>query len=444
MLKKVYRQEMYLILTIENSELNAKLLNELLEIIPAENIINLYQEKEIDNIPNYSGRGFLLKDFLPKAIEENRQKHEKIKVRINCVFPNIWNMVSRIYTAFQEDSIFDVLLIVDGTWGCQKQAEEYQFRYIMCDDYLGEDNPDILILCSPFAKGKIPEAILDCRNSARLVVVIYWMLINYFDSIQGYWQEVQRFFGVYRPDFYLFDSLLYKELRDADITSDTIVEMGNPKFDGIYYGIQDKKYNEEWEKLNGKKTILWAPTHGFNKSMLPTNAAFDVYAKAFFEYADSNSLMGFIVRLHPVLINEMCNLGLWSQNDVKLLKKYCEESVNIVFDETDTYENSFAIADGILTDSGCGIIYSALPTLKPICITYRTNKNEKRNKDLQEKLYSAYNCDDMINFLDMVKAGKDLMFDQRKAASEMYIKHFDGKNGWRIKEFIKAQYLKKL
>ena len=49
----------------------------------------------------------------------------------------------------------------------------------------------------------------------------------------------------------------------------------------------------------------------------------------------------------------------------------------------------------------------------------------------------------MVDFFDMVKEGKDLMFHKRKEASEAYIKHFDGKNGWRIKEFIKAQYFKK-
>ena len=333
-LQEVYQPGMYLILTIENGELNAKLLNELLEVMPAENIINLYQKKNMSRIPNYSGQGFLLKDFLPQAIPKNREKSEKIKVRINCVFPNIWNMVSRIYKAFQEDPIFDVLLIVDGTWGCQRQVEECKYKYVMEDDYFGGggDNPDILILCSPFAKHRFPDSVLDCRNSAKLVVVIHWTLINYLDSTQVLWQELQKLFGRYRPDFYLFDSLLYKELRNSNFTSEKIVEMGNAKFDGIYYGIQDKRHNGEWEKLIGKRVILWAPTHGFNDAVISTKAAFDLYAKAFFEYASDNLHMGFIVRLHPVLISEMSNLGLWSQNDVILLKKYCAESANIISD----------------------------------------------------------------------------------------------------------------
>lgn len=276
-----------------------------------------------------------------------------------------------------------------------------------------------------------------------MVVVIYWTLINYHDSIQAFWQEIQKLFGLYRPDFYLFDSLLYKELRDSNCISNQVVEMGNAKFDGIYYSMQKKEYNVGWEKLGGKRTVLWALTHGINESMVPTKAAFDLYAKTFFEYADMNSQMGVIVRMHPVLISEMLNLGLWSQNDLRLLKMYCEKGENVVFDETDTYENSFAIADGFLTDSGCGIICSALPTLKPICITYRTNEDVKIHRGLQERLYSAYSGKDMVDFFDMVKEGKDLMFHKRKEASEAYIKHFDGKNGWRIKEFIKAQYFKK-
>ena len=33
--------------------------------------------------------------------------------------------------------------------------------------------------------------------------------------------------------------------------------MGNAKFDGIYEACKEKKYKGDWQKLKGKKVILW-------------------------------------------------------------------------------------------------------------------------------------------------------------------------------------------
>ena len=54
-----------------------------------------------------------------------------------------------------------------------------------------------------------------------------------------------------------------------------------------------------------------------------------------------------------------------------------------------------------------------------------------------------YRNEDIVEFLDMIRDNKDSMFLQRQAASDKYIKNFDGKNGWRIKEFIKEKYFEK-
>ncbi len=446
-LREVYQKEMYLILTIENNKINSEIRNELLEFIPMENIINLYTGKGIKDIGNYEGKGFLLKDFLPHVIA-NREvcvegRGKKIKLRINYSSPLIWNIVSPIYLAFAADEMFDVLLIIDK-WKREemiRQVKGHGYQYIMCDEYQGDlDQPDILIFCASF--DKMLEGMLACRNYAKLVIVPYWALLNYF-SLDLFWERLQKDFGVYRPDYYLFDSLLYEEIKNSDYFSDKIVEMGNIKFDGIYSAVQSKRYDGGWKKLEGKRIILWATTHGINDGLIPVGMAFDLCAKPFWEYAERNPDMGFIVRMHPVLIDEMRKSGFWSQNDLNLLKEYCSNSSNIVFDDTDTYDNSLAIADGILTDSGCGIMCSALPTLKPICIAYRSIRDRAICEELGRSLYSAYDRKDIVNFFDMVKNRQDPMLELRREASKKYVKHFDGKNSFRIKEFIKDKYFEK-
>ena len=49
--------------------------------------------------------------------------------------------------------------------------------------------------------------------------------------------------------------------------------------------MQNKEYIGKWEKLKGKVTILWAPTHGVDvvdNVVLCTLTTFDLYARTFF------------------------------------------------------------------------------------------------------------------------------------------------------------------
>ncbi len=102
-----------------------------------------------------------------------------------------------------------------------------------------------------------------------------------------------------------------------------------------------------------------------------------------------------------------------------------------------------SIADAILTYAFSGMVCSALSTLKPICAAYRSREDVSWHTDLLSSLYSAYESKDIIDFLELVRNGKDPIFEIRKEAVEKCVKHFDGRNGWRIKEFTKAKYLEK-
>ena len=441
-LRRVYQKDMYVILTIENTEANTKILKELYEFVPSANIINL---KKSEN-KKYDGKGLLLKDFLPLGqVTSNEKTSDKLKVRVVHSNAGMWNAISTICQAFKADPLFDLLLIITTDWldgKAEKQAKEHEYKYIMWNEYQGEtDRPDILILSYPFKK--MIDGALDCSEYAKLTVVASWAVIRYEDSLLEFWNNFRNDFGIYRPDYYLFDSLEYQEIRQSDFFSEKLIEMGNAKYDGIYQAMQTKKYIGRWAKLKGKTTVLWATSHGIDSAGIYKSCTFDLYAKTFFEYAYNNQEIGFIFRPSFGLIKELIKYGFWSKNDVNRLKDYCADSPNIVYDDTDTYDIAFSIADGILTDAFCGIICSALPMLKPICAAYRSKEDIPHHPDLLNSLYSAYKSKDIIDFFEMIKNEQDPMLELRKKASKEYVKHFDGKNGWRIKEFIKEKYLEK-
>lgn len=439
-LSDIYQNDMYVILTIENRDTNEEILEELSGVVPQTNIINLLGKKE-NNI-KYFGEGFLLKDFLPEMSKSSvpNKLSKKIKVRIVHGYHTAWNAISSVCQAFKEDSLFDIVLIT-GDWASEKvteQAAKFGFQSVDWNEYQGkEDKPDILILCLPIRK--VIEGLVDCREYAKLVVVIYWFVVRYSNQIE-FIRDLDRGYGIFRPDYYLFDSLLYNEVKQSTYYADKAVEMGNAKFDGIYHAMQKVEYADGWEKLQGKKIIVWTTTHGIYEGVVTKAVTFDLYAKIIFEYAFHNTNVGFIFRPSDELVNEMLKNGYWSHEDLRQLKEYCAGTPNMVFDDTDTYDAAFSIADGIITDAFCGIICSALPSLKPICVAYRSKQDKSWHPELTDNYYSAYEEQDIVNFIELIKNGQDPMYEFRRKASEKYVKHFDGRNGLRIKEFIAKKY----
>lgn len=455
-LRNVYQKEMYIILTVENKDVNLEVLKKISDFVPEENIINIYENKYIEDnsqskkenvgIKKYTGEGFLLCDFLPWLYTANKGVGQsgKIKVRIAHSSVNNWNAISRIYQAFVQDPLFEVCLIITAVNFTEKavqQAQKKGYNHVVWESYhIQMDRPDILILTN--IGDKIVSEGISCREYAKFVVVAYMQLIPYnWDSITQFWEFIEKGYGKHRPDYYLFDSLLYKELRQLQYAHENIIEMGNTKFDGIYQAMQNGEYPEQWKKLKGKPVVLWATSHGvYNREVTP-NITFDLYAKGIFEYLENHQEVGLIFRPHKVFIAEMLESGFWTKEDFQQLKRYCDDSANIIFDDFDTYNTSLFVADGILTDAYCGIICSALPTLKPICASYRSKKDLPRYKNLLNCCYAAYDNEDIAAFFEMIKTGQDTMLDLRIKASGEYVKHFDGKNGERMKKFVKNKIL---
>lgn len=371
------------------------------------------------------------------------EKSGKIKLRIAHSSVNNWNAISRICQVFMEDSAFEVTLIVSVVNFEEKalqQAKKIGCNYIVWEKYhIERDKPDILILTN-MGDRLVTEGI-SCRAYVKLLIVIPMQLVRYDkDSVASFWEFVEKGYGRHRPDYYIFDSFLFNEIKQSPYYSEYIIEMGNIKFDGIFQAIQNKKYSVYWDKLKGKTIVLCASCHGVYNKIITPFVTFDLYAKTIFEYMYNHQDMGLIFRPHSVFVQEMISSGFWSENDVLQLKKYCENSSNIVFDDSDTYEAAFSVADGILTDAYCGIICSALPTLKPICATYRTPQDSPSYRNLLDVCYSVYEDQDITSFFEKMRNKQDPMLDIRKSVCKEYVKHFDGKNGLRLKKFIKDKY----
>lgn len=448
-LKRSFEKNMYIILSVEDEMLNVEMQSALEDFIPEKNIINLLKIQNGANriITNQ----FSLEYFLPNIkknlyIKGQVCKNEKIKIRILHTVYAFWNSISSICDAFKSDNRYEILIILgDHDEDCtlrKKQMEEKGYTFVMWNDYdVKTDFPDILLMTHLWER----TALYNIREYTKLIIMASVSLIRYGYSNTDFINMVKIGYNKFQPDYYLFDSMVYSELKDDAFFKGKIVEMGNAKFDGIYEACNEKRYPLGWEKLKDKRTILWAPDHGINKGVtvntIRNEVTFDLYAKVIFRYIMENREVGLIFRPHPAFIYEMTGLGYWNKGDLELLRNYCRDSENIVFDETETYDAAYSVSDAVLSDALCGITCSALPTLKPIGILYRTGEEIKAfAEELVKDYYSIHNEKELVDFFEMIKENKDPMHDLRKAASEKVIKHFDGKNGLRIKKFIETKY----
>ena len=389
----------------------------------------------------YSQRDkFMPENFLPREKLQalKTRSNTKIKVRI-CHF-SYWNALRTICEACRRDNEIDLLLISDG----DKEKDFLQNEGYKCltkvEYDLKTDQPDVLVL-NRFHE-EVHRQIGDIRRYSRLIVVPTFSVTT-GDSLAPLIQVIQEYWAPYDPDYYLFDSYIYNRIKSLDYFKDkNIVEMGNAKYDGIYIACHNKIPIDDWEKLNGKKIILWATGHGlYDGTEMIKSLSFDLYAKYIFQYMAEHQNFGLIFRPHPMFINELTNRNaFWSEEDMYNFREYCSESSNIVFDETDSYDNAFSMADIIITDSHCGITMSSLPMKKPICVTYKSRNALDTNVDALKHCYKVYSPEELFDFLDMIERGDDPMYQVREKAAREYVKHFDGKNGWRIKEFIKQAF----
>lgn len=441
-LKNHFTEKMVIILSVDDSSLNSELLEELLDYVQPEQIINVLDSslKSKNDLSKFRIQNFL-PDFGATKRKNILSKDKKIKVRVLSSSKSTWNSLYSICKAMQEDPLFELRIIIasiDKSEAHKRSILKSNFEIVESEEYDAmEDKPDVLIVSHPYDRQTELKGICD---QCKMVVVTSMQLIRYKKTLEEFWSLQQSGFARFRPDYYLFDSLIYKEISESPYMSDKIIEIGNAKYDGIYNAMKDKKYGENWDKLRNKKVILWATDHGIYNGQISYEQTFDLYAEEIFDYFKKHKEVGLIFRPHPTFIKEMLENNLWTESEINNLALYFEKSDNMVFDLSENYNQAFSLADGIITDAYCGIICSALATKKPLCMAYRSVELEPLHRELAEVFYSAYSSDDIVDFIEMVKKEEDDLFPLREKAFNAYIKNFDGKNGYRIKEFIKSKF----
>lgn len=371
-----------------------------------------------------------------------------IKVRlVTAETAYAWNTVKSLLSSFITDSRFHVASIFvnniffDQTKNLTKETGIDCLRWMEYN--IAEDRPDIIILA--LANILAPEyrhIYWLCGNFSKLFFALPYTLTGHYDEsfssrIASIAIRLQRF-GL---DYCFWDSLIYKKLKSDGYDISHCVEMGNPKFDAIYSKLNKlNSFPKNWEKVRGKIVFLWATDHEW----MSNNCTFDQYAEIVFRYFYNFSDAALIFRPHPYYINELKEVGVWTQQEIDQLKLYFSQSPNMIWDEDPDYSLAYDTANAIITDVECGITVSALSTKKPLCVFFRMGVPKHIEfPELIDNLYQVQSEQECIAFFEMIQRGEDPMKEQREQAFHNCICHFDGKNGQRMKDFIAEKYFEK-
>lgn len=383
----------------------------------------------------------------------------KIKVRIMYEYGrNFFNCIDTLLDAFSSDARFDICIVCfekyvldeGGEWINEKGASGVFWN----EYHIEQDKPDITILT--FANVLLPErksCFVQCRRYAKLCVAFPFSINHdhpdFKESIGSCAPRLQKI-GL---DYCFWDSMFYKKLVQEGCDVSHCVEMGNPKFDTIYKKLSNPVVlPPKWEKIRGKKVFLWATDHYF----VSDNFTFHQYISAVLHYFEMHPDTALIWRPHIAFISELRGIeapglvreigALWSQSDFDTLRRWFDESPNLIWDEMPDYSCAYAAADAIITDVRCGITVSALPTGKPLCVFYHMGGSEVSEEfpELIDNLYQVRSEEEAIDFFEMVRRGEDPMKEQREKAFHECVYAFDGQNGRRMKDFIAQKYFEKL
>ncbi len=365
------------------------------------------------------------------------------KIEVRIIFGgeiHLWNVCRSLVEAFDADKRFHVCVVVlePPNYGTEKDkielVEREGYEVITFSD---EDlqNSDILI-SMPF--DVTPAWMRNKKMAVEIPFALVKKCADIRQHVEGLFQEQN---GI-EIDYYIFDRLLYEEMADNGIVNEKIVAFGNPKYDGIYSALNTpKEFPEHWGKIKNKRVYLWTTGHVYKSG----NMTFDLYAKEIFSYFERHKDCALIFRPHPVYIAELLNNHIWAEEDVGRFRKYFCASDNMVWDEYPDYSLAYSLADAVLLDVNCGILVSALTIKKPMCILRRFDgkESEDYHPNLSEKLHMAHGIEECMDFMDMVRMGRDTKQEMLEEAFGKYIAPFDGKNGRRIKDFITEKYFER-
>ena len=158
-----------------------------------------------------------------------------------------------------------------------------------------------------------------------------------------------------------------------------------------------------------------------------------------FDFASKHTDSEFLLRPHPLAFDNFLKTGRMTAEEIAAYKQKCQDMPNVQLDRRKEYLDSFATADILVSDLS-GVVVDFAVTGKPIIYCTPEQKFNKSCEKLKDSYYVVHNQQELEETLEMLIAGSDPKKKDRERAVKEVLGTCDGKNGWRLLQYIKTDY----
>lgn len=389
-----------------------------------------------------------------RLLKVNRKKktNEKIRIVFICQLGHLWGCHQTIYEAALEDEMVEpYILAVPEYWedavdtGAAEYLEGLGYPVIRAFDTesrkfydLQSLNPDYVFLPRPYDH-YLPE---QYRGDALSKYTKVCYLCYGYTCEDDHMIET-CFTKYFTTNCYMIfpenDSTRAFSYTQHPISARLgirhIIQTPFPRFDLMnrYKNVEAKHWLKPREDVN--KRVIWTPRWTLTEEL--GASSFFKYKEFMFDFAAKHVDSEFLLRPHPLAFDNFLKTGKMTAEEIDAYKQKCQDMPNVQLDRRKEYLDSFATADILVSDLS-GVVVDFAVTGKPIIYCTPEQKFNKSCEKLKDSYYVVHNQQELEETLEMLIAGQDPKKEDRERAVKEVLGTCDGKNGWRILQYIKT------
>lgn len=227
------------------------------------------------------------------------------------------------------------------------------------------------------------------------------------------------------------------QMKEFDVEKERIFSLGFPRNDVLTHPTIDSKrlFGDDFKKI-----IVWYPTFRQQRTKIKTAVSNalpilhnEEYAKSLNEVAKKN---GILMVLKPHFAQDTSYINELTLSNIKFIDDEFFHK-----NKTSSYE-FIAGCDALITDYS-SVYFDYTLCDHPIAAVWEDIEDYKKNPGLIDnyEFYMSgaeklYNINDLIDFVQRVGDGVDLLIDERRKIRDLANYSTDGKNSLRVVDFI--------
>lgn len=379
--------------------------------------------------------------YIAKRLKANHYLKKKIKLsssKINIVFicqcVHIWDKQRSVVERLSHNNMFKVILLIVEDNGIiedtvfEKYAIENKIDFYKYEKgILKKIQPNIICYSRPYDL-YLPKDIRSSKTvkHSKLIYIPYGYSMMELGETNLNFEFIRNLSLLFADCKYSNEYFKENNLKNIKRGIQESVNIGFPYLEDLIINknsyINNITERNAFENLNNNRiNAIWTPRWTTNDKLGGSN--FFRYIDKIFDLLIDNPNYNFVFRPHPYAIDNYVKEGLLSNKKRDEYLAKIRNSDNSIYDKDDFYLKTFDKCDIMITDIS-SIVPEALLLYKPIIFCHNLNVeilNDFAKKCCEEAFYNAYNFDDILKYVNMIKDGNDPIKEKRESFIDSFV-----------------------